>query len=440
MYLMSRSHQCSKRLPHHNGSTVMRREWNAGQDHQNAVHESKDGNFEVMSETRRLRVLYTSHASVVDVYQDKLRHIAASNVDLTVLLPERYLEGTRVVSAFQGDGSYRVITRPTVFGEKGRQNGFFYRGLRSVFRSVQPDILHIEEEPESLVTVQLIRHALRMRRMPGLIGFTWRNWPMPYPHWPFWYPKRILYSLTQQMTLPHLDVLIAGTHDAEAEFRSLGFEGPMPLIPQYGVNPDIYHPPADREALRASHGLQGFVVGFVGRVLQMKGLDVLVDAVAQLTDLPITLVILGNGDYREALERRSAERGITDRVRFVHGIPARDVPGLLGCFDVMVLPSLSAPHWREQFGRVLPEAMACGVPVIGSDSGEIPHVIGNAGLITPEGQPGPLAAAIRRVATDAAFANELRRAGLERVADNYTNEKIAKATVEIYRTLDAKRP
>lgn len=377
---------------------------------------------------------------MVDVYQDKLRHIAASNIDLTVLLPERYLEGTRVVEAHRGDGSYRVITRPTVFGEGGRQNGFFYRGLRSVFRDVQPDIVHIEEEPESIVSVQLTRHALRLRRMPGMVGFTWRNWPMPYPHWPLWHPKRILYSLTQQMVLPHLDVLIAGTHDAEREFRGLGFEGPMPLIPQYGVDPAIYHPPADRDALRAQHGLSGFVVGFVGRVLQMKGLDVLVDAVATLSDLPVTLVILGNGDHKEALRQRAERLGIADRVRFVQGIPARDVPGLMGCFDVLTLPSLSAPHWREQFGRVLPEAMACGVPVIGSDSGEIPHVIADAGLVTAEGQPAPLADALRRVATDTDLAMTMRAAGIKRVAEHYTNEQIAKATVEIYRSLDTKRP
>lgn len=391
-----------------------------------------------MTDHRRLRVLYTSHASVVDVYQDKLRHIAASNIELTVLLPDRYLEGTRIVEAHRGDGSYRVITRPTIFGERGRQNAFVYRGLRSVFRDVQPDIIHIEEEPESFVTVQLIRHALKMRRLPKLVGFTWRNWPMPYPHWPWYHPKRILYSITQQMSLPHLDVLIAGTHDAEAEFRPLGFTGPMPLIPQYGVNPEIYHPPTDRAASRARHNLTGIVIGFVGRVLQMKGLDVLADAVAQLTDLPITLVILGNGDHRAALEQRCRELGIADRTRFVHGIPARDVPDLMGCFDMLAIPSLSAPHWREQFGRVIIEAMACGVPVVGSDSGEIPHVIGDAGLVTREGQVADLSAALRKLATNEELRQQLRLNGIKRVQDHYTNARIAAATVDIYRALIAR--
>ena len=66
-------------------------------------------------------------------------------------------------------------------------------------------------------------------------------------------------------------------------------------------------------------------------------------------------------------------------------------------FDVLVGPSLTTPRWKEQFGRMLVEAMACGVPVIGSDSGEIPHVIGDAGIVVPEGDRVALCAAIARL-------------------------------------------
>ena len=73
-------------------------------------------------------------------------------------------------------------------------------------------------------------------------------------------------------------------------------------------------------------------------------------------------------------------------------MPSTEVPAVLRALDVLVLPSLTTPSWKEQFGRVLQEAMACAIPVVGSDSGEIPHVIGDAGLVTPEGD----AAALRR--------------------------------------------
>jgi len=379
-----------------------------------------------------MRILFVSFSSVVDVYQDKLRYLAAMpNVELFVLLPERYKEGGRVVEAHLGDGSYTVITRPAPMASKGHYNRFFFRDLRSVFRTVKPDLVHIEAEPESVVAVQIVRHALRLKRKPVMVCFTWRNMPFPLEHWPVWHPKTIFYTLSQLTTLPHFDVLIAGTHEAEADFRKRGFDGPMPIIPQYGVDPSIYHPPTDKAALRQAHGMKGFVVGFVGRLLKMKGLDVLIDALALVDRPAVNCVILGSGDYAEAVMQRAAERGVADRVRIVNGVPVRDVPNILSCFDVLAVPSLTYPHWKEQFGRVIPEAMACGVPVLGSDSGEIPFVVGDAGLITPEGDAQALAQAIRQLHDDNALLNELRSKGIERVRTMYTNSRIAE---QIYAT------
>lgn len=394
-----------------------------------------------MSEPRR--VLLVSHSSVVDVYQDKLRHLARQpGIELTLLLPERYREGNRVVEAYKGDGTYRVITRPAPFAERGRQNGFWFRGLRSVFRTVRPDILHLEEEPESLVSVQLVRHALRMKRPPSIVGFTWRNWPMPYPHWPLWHPKRILFSLLQGITIPHLDAIIAGTHDAEPEYRKLGYEGPVSLIPQYGVDPGLYRPlPDRRDAVRERLGLHGnsLVVGFVGRVMRMKGLDVLVDALTMTKDRDITVAILGDGDYADAVRERARNNGVADNIRFLAGVPAREVPDILNAFDVLTIPSLSAPHWREQFGRVIIEAMACRVPVIGSDSGEIPWVIGDAGIVTPEGDAQALANAIVRMHDDPDERRRLALAGERRVHRHYTNERLAEAIAGVYETLPTRK-
>ena len=71
-------------------------------------------------------------------------------------------------------------------------------------------------------------------------------------------------------------------------------------------------------------------------------------------------------------------------------MPLNDVPRHLRALDALVLPSESTPLWKEQFGHVLIEAMACGVPVVGSDSGAIPEVIGEAGLLFPGGgRDGP---------------------------------------------------
>jgi glycosyltransferase involved in cell wall biosynthesis len=389
-----------------------------------------------------MRILFVSFSSVVDVYQDKLRYLAAMpDVELFVLLPTHFKEGGRVVAAHLGDGSYTVITRPAPMANKGHYNRFFFRNLRSVFREVKPDLVHIEAEPESVVTVQVVRHALRLKRTPAMVCFTWRNMPFPLEHWPVWHPKTIFFTLSQLTTIPHFDAIISGTHEAEADLRRRGFEGPMPIIPQYGIDPQTYHRPENRDALRAAHGMSGFVVGFAGRLLKMKGLDVLVDAIARVDRPDVQCVILGSGEYAEAVMQRASERGVAHRIRIVNGVPVREVPQILACFDVLAVPSLTYPHWKEQFGRVIPEAMACGVPVIGSDSGEIPHVVGDAGIITPEGDAEALASAIRQLYDDRSLLQTLSDRGVERVRTMYTNKHIAE---QIYATwcsvLPAPRP
>jgi glycosyltransferase involved in cell wall biosynthesis len=103
--------------------------------------------------------------------------------------------------------------------------------------------------------------------------------------------------------------------------------------------------------------------------------------------------------------------------------------------DVLVLPSRTRPNWKEQFGRVLVEAMACGLPVIGSDSGEIPNVIGDAGLIFPEGQAGPLRDRLQRLMRDPGLVGTLSQRGRQRVLAHYTQARVAAQTYQVYRQI-----
>ncbi len=103
--------------------------------------------------------------------------------------------------------------------------------------------------------------------------------------------------------------------------------------------------------------------------------------------------------------------------------------------DALVLPSLTRPNWIEQFGRVLPEAMACETPVIGSSSGEIPHVIGEAGLVFQEGNVQELVACVRKLLDDPELYARLAVEGRQRVLENYTQEQIARQTYEVYKEI-----
>jgi glycosyltransferase involved in cell wall biosynthesis len=111
------------------------------------------------------------------------------------------------------------------------------------------------------------------------------------------------------------------------------------------------------------------------------------------------------------------------------------MPAYLGQLDVLVLPSRTLSNWKEQFGRVLIEAMSCEVAVVGSDSGEIPNVIGPAGLVFPEDDVQALQRHLLALQQDQDLLSSLRKMGRQRVKRHYTQQQVAAQTVTVYRQM-----
>jgi glycosyltransferase involved in cell wall biosynthesis len=173
--------------------------------------------------------------------------------------------------------------------------------------------------------------------------------------------------------------------------------------------------------------------------VQEKGIDILLRAVAEL-QCNWELRILGSGPDKTRLQTLAHQLGIDSRVHFDPPIPSSDVPDYMRQLDLAVLPSITQPNWKEQFGRALIEAMACQVPVVGSNSGEIPNVIGDAGLIFPEGDVAALRAHIETLQRDPARRRELGVRGRARVLEHFTQARIAAETYAVYRTMIAEKP
>jgi glycosyltransferase involved in cell wall biosynthesis len=147
------------------------------------------------------------------------------------------------------------------------------------------------------------------------------------------------------------------------------------------------------------------------------------------------LAIVGAGPARDRLDVLVRRLGLADRVSFEGEIPSVRLPAFYRELDVLVLPSRSQPNWVEQFGRVLIEAMACGVPVVGSDCGEIPSVVEDAGLIFPEGDAEALRECLARLMRNSDLWADLARRGRERVLARFTQAQIAAQTVAVYREM-----
>lgn len=176
------------------------------------------------------------------------------------------------------------------------------------------------------------------------------------------------------------------------------------------------------------------MVGFVGRLVWEKGVDVLLDAAHRLGQqgCACRLLVCGSGPERERLERRAHERGIADLVEWQSAVAPDQVPEVMQRLDALVLPSRSTPRVQEQFGRVLIEAMASGVPVVGSTCGEIPNVIGRDDLVFPEADAEALARILERLMRDRGYWEEVRAYGLARVREHFTMERVAERLVELW--------
>ncbi|HHS96679.1 MAG TPA: glycosyltransferase family 1 protein, partial [Chloroflexi bacterium] len=281
-------------------------------------------------------------------------------------------------------------------------------------RDFRPDLVHLDEEPYNLATF----HGMVLARRAGArtLWFSWQNLLRRYPP-PF--------SLFERYCLHRADGAIVGSHTAAEVWRAKGYKGPLAVIPQFGVDPHRFAPGPGRE------GDRPFTVGFAGRLVEEKGVDLLLRAAAGLPGVQVA--ILGSGPLRSRLERLAADLGLSERVSFLGTFPSTQMPAFYRRLDALVLPSRSRPNWVEQFGRVLVEAMACGVPVVGAESGEIPHVVGEAGLLFPEEDWEALRERLSRLMTDAELRADLARRGRERVLAHYTQARVAEETVSFYR-------
>lgn len=307
------------------------------------------------------------------------------------------------------------------------QQGFESEPLRRVIKNVRPDIIQVWGGPFGKGLLQLVRLKLRGWQRAKVVFYGFDNLPIR-----FGWPSRLRSMITKMAWTQVAGVLEADTEAVENVKRA-GFHGPVERI-FWGVQTDIFRP-MDKLKLKQALVLDcDHVVGYVGRLVPEKGLLVLL---AALHRLPATVhcVIVGNGPMRAELELWSGLPGLKGRIHLFDSMLPEKVVEYMNCMDVLALPSLTMPHWKEQYGRVIGEAMACGVPVVGSDSGAIPEVIGDAGLITPEGDPFALAGALKTVIFNEGARNQLVQKGLERAHDELSVDAMSKRLLDFYRRI-----
>jgi glycosyltransferase involved in cell wall biosynthesis len=285
-------------------------------------------------------------------------------------------------------------------------------------RQFRPDVIFIEQEPFVVSAFQWAWAAHRARVPYGVTQYENLSDRGGNP----------LLRRLRAVLLRHAAFVVARSPTAMNLTRAWGASGAVDVIPPALSRSVVSH----RRTPRSS---EIFSVGFAGRLVPEKGVLVLLEALRQLQP-PLQLHVIGDGPLRAAVD--DFGNGACT-VQVTTGVRHDDVARHLDQLDVLCLPSLTTQRWAEQFGRVITEATALGVPVIGTDSGEIPWVIEQTGggLVVPEGDAASLAAAITRLRDDDALRQKLGENGRERTLEFCSAEVCAARLSSLFTTAAA---
>ncbi|MBV9126297.1 MAG: glycosyltransferase family 4 protein [Planctomycetes bacterium] len=356
-----------------------------------------------------LRILTIGHSYVIGMNRAVIREVARDPAfDVTLAAPNFFHGDLRPVSLEpEPDHSpLRIVGLDTFWSRFVHIFRYQGRALNRLVRAGGFDVVHAWEEPYIFSGYQIARAVA-----PTSSRFCFRtaqNYRKRYPP-PF--------QLFERHTLARAQGWIASGSLVDQAMRERGYPVERGRLIPLGVDLQAFQPldPSLRARMLRSLGLSPPVLGFLGRLTPAKGLDVLMQALDLLPpSRPWSLLVLGSGPEEARVRRWAAQRGWSSRVR-IKLVQHQEVPRFLGTMDLLLAPSQTVRNWREQFGRMLIEAFASGVPVIGSDSGEIPYVVGDAGRIVPEADAAAWARAIEEWLDDPATRKDMARRGLDRV-------------------------
>ncbi len=312
----------------------------------------------------------------------------------------------------------------------GRHPAVFVYDPRPLWRALgRPvDVIDVHEEPFALATAEiLLLRWLRRQRAPYVL-YTAQNIDKRYPV-PFRWVERAALRGARG---------VSACNEAAARIAERkGFPGRASTI-DLGTDLTSFRPAEPVAGAPAeSVGHVGPVVGYAGRLDPAKGVDVLLRAAA--IDPALRVRLAGDGPERAALAALADELGVTGTGSSSPGRwPPTALPDFYRSLDALAVPSLTTTSWVEQFGRVALEAMACGTPVVVSDSGALPGVVDGAALVVPEGDPAALAKGLQQATGDPVVRSRLRADGLGRARRSSWDE-VATAYEQLYRRASHER-
>lgn len=366
----------------------------------------------------RIRVLRIARASLSPSLRGRERAIAKSfpQVDLRVLAAKSWQEAGVHVE-LQPDELFPVKGVGTFLSKHIQAFAYNPLPIIKAMLAHRPHIIDLDHEGYSVPAAEIITLRNIFAPKAKIVMQTAQNIYKRYP---------VPFRQFEQRAFRQIDGAYMCSDTVREVLMAKGFDKPYTLAP-FGVDLDLFKP----KPIRLQDGMP-FTIGYLGRLLPEKGLLTIADALSQVRAQNWRFMVVGDGPERGPLEAALKQYGLLHKTIFTGAVPYERTPEYLQWMDALIIPTRTTDKIREQFGRVIVEAMACGVPVIGSTCGAIPEVIGDAGLIFQEEDDEELADTLDRLLDDEVLRRRLIRDGRERVENNFTWEHAAERIFSLY--------
>ncbi len=380
-----------------------------------------------ISSKRKLKVVSLTHGGIQHATgrQRYAPLFDSKEIDLTLIVPDSWKDYKRTIRPDPPLPGTKVLIEKIRFNHYPKVEWYlhYYPRLGKIIREIQPDVIHLWEEPWAIVSMQAAWLRNKYAPKAALLLETDQNilrrLPMPFEN-------------IRRYMLKQTDLLIGRSDEALDVSKACGYTGATAIV-EYGIERTNFVPTGKAEARRDFAVADEFTIGYVGRIVPYKGLDDVLDAMVQCKH-NIMLHVLGDGPDRDRLVARYTGLGLADQVKMFDNRPAKEVAHFMKSLDALILMSRTTRTWKEQFGRVIMEAHACGVPVIGSNSGAIPLVIADGGWVVPESDSVALAALLDRLAVNRDEIVTAGQRGLTQADTRFSFNVVANALLYAYVT------
>jgi glycosyltransferase involved in cell wall biosynthesis len=370
-----------------------------------------------------MRLFVVGHTYLTPFAQSK--YVAMKQLDPTLRL--RIASPPRMSHPFMEYGHSRhpglsddeTMVIPVIFGQSHMTYVLHPGALWTALKKFDATHIHIEEDPHSLAGAETTALARLACPRASISFFIWDNLARR-PH----FPVNVVKAALTWSSLHRASLVVCGNTEAEHLLKTVKkYCGRTAVLPQLGLDPVDYEAPPSA-SVRALLPSGEPWIGYLGRLVPEKGVLVLLEALQRLRHLPWRLLMVGNGPLKAEIDAHWKPR-FGPRMVCLDAVKHSEVPDYLKCLDVFVLPSFATAEWKEQFGLTLAQAMLAGTACIGTESGAIGEVLGDAGLKVPERDVSALSLALARFLCNEEDRNAFKAKARAFALGKYTNQIVA---------------